>query len=167
MKTIFHVFLRIIAFLQTPRPDPEGSMTGVMKAWTLEQQVSVRYEHRLHTCWLFPRPSHEGTAWGKTRRSGLCQCLALGKIDQGKFCSLVRSNSWTQSGLCTVVRQRLQAPDPLHQIPCSALILIARSLPDLYSNNWAQRGAGAKMKTQRPGSVETPLKIPAGKSSGI
>ena len=26
-----HVFLRIIALLQTPRPDPEGSMTGIMK----------------------------------------------------------------------------------------------------------------------------------------
>ena len=50
MKNIFHVFLRIIAFLQTPRPDPEGSMTGVMKAWTLEQRVGIRYEHRLHTC---------------------------------------------------------------------------------------------------------------------
>ena len=36
---IFYVFLRIIALLQTPRPDPEGSMTGVMKAWTLKYWV--------------------------------------------------------------------------------------------------------------------------------
>ena len=128
MRNIFHVFLRIIAFLQTPRPDPEGSMTGVMKAWTLEQRVSVRYEHRLHTCWLFPRPSHEGTAWGETRRSGLCQCSVLGKIDQGKFCSL-------QSGVTAGLRvdsapqsnRGCRPPDPLHQISCSALILVARS----------------------------------------
>ena len=34
LMIIFHVFLRIIALLQTPRPDPEGSVTGIMKAWT-------------------------------------------------------------------------------------------------------------------------------------
>ena len=28
-------FLRII-LLQTPRPDPEGSMIGLVKEWTLE-----------------------------------------------------------------------------------------------------------------------------------
>ena len=50
MKTIFHVFLRIIALLQTSRPDPEGSMTGITKAWTLEHQVGVRHERSLHTC---------------------------------------------------------------------------------------------------------------------
>ena len=44
---IFHVFLRIIALLQTPRPDPEGSMTGIVKAWTLEHRVRVRHEHCL------------------------------------------------------------------------------------------------------------------------
>ena len=31
-------FLKIIALLQTPRPDPEGSMAGIMKAWTLEHE---------------------------------------------------------------------------------------------------------------------------------
>ena len=31
-------FLRIISLLQPPRPDPEGSMTGIMKAWSLEHQ---------------------------------------------------------------------------------------------------------------------------------
>ena len=36
LMIIFHVFLRIIALLQTPGPDPEESMTGIMKAWTLE-----------------------------------------------------------------------------------------------------------------------------------
>ena len=50
MKTMFPVFHRIIALLQTPRPDPEGRMTGIMKAWTLEHWVSVRYERSLHTC---------------------------------------------------------------------------------------------------------------------
>ena len=29
-----HVLLRIIALLQTPGSDPEGIMTGIMKAWT-------------------------------------------------------------------------------------------------------------------------------------
>ena len=43
LMIIFHVFLRIIALLQTP--DPEESMTGIMKAWTLEHWVSVRFEH--------------------------------------------------------------------------------------------------------------------------
>ena len=47
---IFHIFLRLIDLLQTPRPDLEGSMTGIMKVWTLEHQVGVRYEHCLHTC---------------------------------------------------------------------------------------------------------------------
>ena len=64
----------------------------------------------------------------KTRRSGLCQCSVLGKIDQGKFCSL-------QSGVTAGLRvdsapqsnRGCRPPDPLHQISCSALILIARS----------------------------------------
>ena len=47
---IFHVFLRIIALLQTPRPGPEGNMTGIMKAWTLEHPVSARHERCLRTC---------------------------------------------------------------------------------------------------------------------
>ena len=38
-------FLRIITLLQTPRPDPEGSMTGIMKEWTLEPWVGTRNEH--------------------------------------------------------------------------------------------------------------------------
>ena len=36
LMIIFHVFLRIIAFLQTPVPDPEGRMTGNIKVSTLE-----------------------------------------------------------------------------------------------------------------------------------
>ena len=31
-------FLKIIALLQTPRPEPKGSMSGIMKTWTLEHQ---------------------------------------------------------------------------------------------------------------------------------
>ena len=50
LMIIFHVFLRIIALLQTPRPDPEGSMIGIMKAWSLEHRVGVRHEHCLRTC---------------------------------------------------------------------------------------------------------------------
>ena len=57
-------FLRIIALLQTPRSDPEGSMTGIMKAWTLEHRFSFRYEH----CWLFLRLSWKGMAWGKNKQ---------------------------------------------------------------------------------------------------
>ena len=49
LMIIFHVFLRITALLQTPRPDPEGSMTGIMKAWTLDHGVGGRYEHCLRT----------------------------------------------------------------------------------------------------------------------
>ena len=37
---IFHVFLRIIALLKTPGPDPEGIVTGIIKAWTLERWVA-------------------------------------------------------------------------------------------------------------------------------
>ena len=33
---IFHVFLRMTALLQITRPDPKGSMTGIMKARTLK-----------------------------------------------------------------------------------------------------------------------------------
>ena len=58
--TIVHVFLRIIALLQTPRPDPEGSMAGIMRAWTLEHQVGIRHECHLNTCWLFPRLAQNG-----------------------------------------------------------------------------------------------------------
>ena len=53
--------------LQTPRPDLEGSMTGIMKAWTLEHQVGVRYDHCLRTCSLFPRLSQKGMAWCKNK----------------------------------------------------------------------------------------------------
>ena len=37
-------FLRIISLLQTPRPDPEGSMAGIMKVWTLEHWDGIRHE---------------------------------------------------------------------------------------------------------------------------
>lgn len=49
-------FLRIISLLQTPRPDPEGSMTGVSEVWTLEHRVGV---HPL----IVPETSPEGMAW--------------------------------------------------------------------------------------------------------
>ena len=64
---IFHAFLSIIALLQTPRPDPEGIMTGIMKAWTLEHPVHIRQEHCLRTCWLFLRLAQKGMASGKNK----------------------------------------------------------------------------------------------------
>ena len=64
---IFHVFLGIIALLQAPRPDAEGSMTGIMKARTLEHRVSARHEHCLRTCSLFPRLARKGKAWGENK----------------------------------------------------------------------------------------------------
>ena len=135
MKNIFHAFLRITAFLQTPRPEPEGSMTGVIKAWTLEQRVSVRYEHCLHTCWLFPRLSHKGTAWGQNKEIWTMS-MCLGKDRSEKVLqSAIRSNSWTQSGLCTSVQQRLQVPWPIAPDFVSGSHSRC-SPPDLYSNNW-------------------------------
>ena len=50
LMIIVHVFLKIIALLQTPRPDPEGGMAGIMRAWTLEHWVGVGPERRLSTC---------------------------------------------------------------------------------------------------------------------
>ena len=112
MKNIFHVFLRIIAFLQTPRPDPEGSTTGITKAWTLEHRVSVSHECSLHTCWLFLRLSQKGMAWGKNKIWTMSvQCLGKDRSRKVLY-SAVRSNNWTQSGLCTSVQKRLQAPWP-------------------------------------------------------
>ena len=125
---IFHVFLRITALLQTPRPHPEGSMTGIMKAWTLDHEVSGRYEHCLRTSdcsWDYPRRQWPGV---KTRRCGLCQCSVLGKTDQRKFCSLqlgikagLRVDSAPQSN------RGCRSPNPLHEISCSVFILVARS----------------------------------------
>ena len=68
-RIIFHVFLRIIAFLQTPGSDTEGSMTGIIKAWTLKRWVGIRHE----CCLIVPETSPEGNSLN-TRRSGLCQC---------------------------------------------------------------------------------------------
>ena len=141
---IFHVFLRIIALLQTPRPDPKGSMTGVMKAWTLEHGVGVGYEHclRASDCsWDYPRREWPGV---KTRRCGLCQCSVLGKTVQRKFCSLqlgikagLRVDSAPQSS------RRCRSPDPLHQSSWSVFILIARSRT-IRATTGTQCGAEAK-----------------------
>ena len=56
---IFHVFLSIIALLQTPGPDPEGIMTGIIKAQTLElgqRQACTLPTHLL----IVPETSPEG-----------------------------------------------------------------------------------------------------------
>ena len=123
-----HVFLKIIALLQTPRPDPEGSMTRIMKAWTLGHPVNIRSEHHLHAlagCSRgFPRREWPGV---KTR-SRLYQCNVLGKTDQKKFSSL-------QSGIKAGLRvdsapqsnKGCWSPDPLHQISCFIFILVAHS----------------------------------------
>ena len=47
VQIFLHASLRIIALLQTPKPDPEGSMTGIMKAWTLEHWIGIRHERCL------------------------------------------------------------------------------------------------------------------------
>ena len=57
---IFHIFLRIIALLKTPRPDLEGSMTRILKAWTLENQVGARPTYLL----IVPKTSLEGNGLG-------------------------------------------------------------------------------------------------------
>ena len=58
-------FLRIISLLQTPRPDPEGSMTGILKEWTwntrLELDMNAAYA--LAEC-SRDYPSRE---WGKNK----------------------------------------------------------------------------------------------------
>ena len=92
---IIHVFLRIIALFQTPRPDPEGSMTGLIKAWTLEYQVTIRYEHCLCTCWSFPRVSRKGMAWGKSKIWTM-SIKCLGRDGSKKVLqSAIRNKSWT------------------------------------------------------------------------
>ena len=65
----FHVFLRIIALLQTPRPGPEGSMTGVVKAWTLKHWVRGPAGMLPVRLLIVPETSPEGTAWGKNKES--------------------------------------------------------------------------------------------------
>ena len=56
---IFHVFLRIIALLKTPGPDPEGIVTGIIKAWTLERWVANQ-AWTLPRHLLFPRLAQKG-----------------------------------------------------------------------------------------------------------
>ena len=46
---IFHVFLRIIALLQTPRPDPEGSMTG-HGPWNTGSALGMNTAYALADC---------------------------------------------------------------------------------------------------------------------
>ena len=118
---IFHVFLRIIALLQTPRPDPEGVWRGSWKhgAWFIPNANTV-----LADCSQdYPRRERPGV---KTRRSGLCQCSVLGKIDQRKFCSL---QSGIKAGLRldSAPQSNRGCRDPLYQISCSVSILVARS----------------------------------------
>ena len=143
LMIIFHVFLRIIALLQTPRPDPEGSMTGIMKAWTLEHWVGLALgmntAYALADCsWDYPRREWPGV---KTRRCGLCQCSVLGKTDQRKFCSLqlgikagLRVDSAPQSN------RGCRSPDPLQQVSCFVFILIVPSFVWDLNNFWLITG---------------------------
>ena len=63
---------------------------------------------------------------GVKTRSGLCQCSALGKIDQGKFCSL---QSGATAGLTVDSAPRssrgCRPPGPLHQVSSSVFLLLA------------------------------------------
>ena len=129
---IFHVFLRIIALLQTPRPDPEGVWRGSWRrgAWFIPNAnmlaLGMNTAYALADCSRdHPRRKQPGV---KTRRSGLCRCSVLGKIDQRKFCSL-------QSGIKAGLRvdsapqsnSSCRSPDTLHQISYSVFILVACS----------------------------------------
>ena len=68
LMIIVYVFLRIISLLQTPRPDLEGSIARIMKAWTMEHRVGVRPECCRNTCWLFLRLGQKGTSRGKNKK---------------------------------------------------------------------------------------------------
>ena len=140
LMIIFHVFLRIIALLQTPRPDPEGSMTE-HGPWNTGSALGMNTAYALADCsWDYPRREWPGV---KTRRSGLCQCSVLGKKDQRKFCSLqleikagLRVDSAPQSN------RGCRSPDPLYQISCSVFILDACS--------WAFRATEREVLVTRP-----------------
>ena len=125
LMIIFHVFLRIIALLQTPRPDPEGSMTG-HGPWNTGSALGMNTAYALADCsWDYPRREWPGV---KTRRSGLCQCSVLGKIRSKKSCSLqpgVKAGLKVDSAPQSF--KGCRSPDPLHQISCSVFILVACS----------------------------------------
>ena len=62
-----HVLLRIIALLQTPGSDPEGIMTGIMKAWTWNASSAsgMNAAYALADCsWVLPQKE---TAWDKNK----------------------------------------------------------------------------------------------------
>ena len=52
-------------------------------------------------------------------------CVLRKIISEKVLWSTIRNKSWTQSGLCPSVQQRLQVADLLPQISCSVFILIA------------------------------------------
>jgi len=122
----FHVFLRIIALLQTPRPDQKGVWLGSWNhgPWNTRLALGMNTAYTLADCSQdYPRRERPGV---KTRRSGLCQCSVLGKIDQRKFCSL---QSGIKAGLRldSAPQSNRGCRDPLYQISCSVSILVARS----------------------------------------
>ena len=136
---IFHVLLRIIALLQTPRPDPEGVWLGSWKhgPWNTGSVWGMNTAYTLAHCSQdYPRREWPGV---KIRRSGLCQCSVLEKIDQRQFFSLqlevkagLRMDSTPQSN------RGCRSPDPLHQISCSVFILVAgsRTFRATWSLGW-------------------------------
>ena len=127
---IFHVFLRMTALLQITRPDPKGSMTGIMKARTLKHgawwALGINIAYALADCsWDYPRREWPGV---KTRRSGLCQYSVLGKIHQRKCCSLqLGIKAGLRVGSAPQSSRGCRSPDPSHQISWSVFILIAHS----------------------------------------
>ena len=136
---IFHVLLRIIALLQTPRPDPEGVWLGSWKhgPWNTGSVWGMNTAYALAHCSQdYPRREWPGV---KIRRSGLCQCSVLEKIDQRQFFSLqlevkagLRMDSTPQSN------RGCRSLDPLHQISCSVFILVAgsRTFRATWSLGW-------------------------------
>ena len=129
---IFHVLLRIIACYRPQGQTQKGVWLGSWKhgPWNTRSVWGMNTAYALADCSQdYPRREWPGV---KTRRSELCQCSVLGKIDQRlgqrQFCSLqleikagLRMDSTPQSNRGCI------SLDPLHQILCSVFILVAGS----------------------------------------
>ena len=152
MKTMFHVFRRIIALYRPQGQTQKGGWLGSWKhgPWNTGLASGMNAAYILAECsWDFPRREQPGV---ETRGSGLCQCGVLGKTDQKEFCSL-------QSGIKAGRRvdsahqsnRGCRSPDPLHQISylvthsgtCGATIAWSPTL------GWSARPLRAKVKIQR------------------
>ena len=125
--------------------------------WNTGSELGMNTAYALADCSRdYPRRERPGV---KTRRSGLCQCSVLGKIDQRKFCSL---QSEIKAGLRVD-----SAPQPNRG--CTRFCVLFPFLllaPGPLGQQWAPN-VGLERKWKYSDSKERPLKILAGKSSGI